>query len=84
MNHKQQEVFEHILARVHTNFPESKVVDIDELTANSYWITITEPFDEEKELQMIELLGELATDALVDYGFQFQFVPIPATDMAAA
>ncbi len=83
MNHKQQEILEHIVDTVQKNFPDVEVVNIDELAANSYWITITEPCDEDQELQMVELLGELSTDALVDYGFQFQFVPVNPAQLAA-
>ncbi len=83
MNHKQKEILEHILDTVQKNFPEVQVVNIDELTGNSYWITLTEPSNEDKELQMVELLGELSTDALIDYGFQFQFVPVNPTQLAA-
>lgn len=76
MNHKQQEILDDILGTIQKQFPEVQLINIDELNANTYWVTITEPSDEELELQMIELLGELSTDALLDYGFQFQFVPV--------
>lgn len=83
MNRKQQEILDHILHVVQENFPEVQIVNIDELAANSYWITVTEPSEEDQELQLVELLGELSTDALIDYGFQFQFVPVNSMQVAA-
>jgi hypothetical protein len=83
MNHKQQEILDDILNTIQKQFPEVHLINIDELNANTYWVTITEPSDEELELQMIELLGELSTDALLDYGFQFQFVPVSQKELVA-
>jgi len=76
MTHKQQEVLDNIIHSVQKKFPDVQLISTSELTANSYWITITEPFDEDKELEMVELLGEFSTDVLMDYGFDFQFVPV--------
>jgi hypothetical protein len=83
MSHKQREVLDQLMRTLHQKFPEVHLVSISELTANSYWITITEPSDEDEELKMVELLGELSTDALMDYGFDFQFVTTTVDKVAA-
>jgi len=76
MSYQQKEVFNRIINTVQQSFPEVRLLNVAELKADSYWVTLTEPSQEDEELQMVELLGQLSTDALVDYGFDFQFVPI--------
>ena len=74
MTYKQQEVLESIINTLQKKFPEVQLVSVSELNTNSYWITITEPSHEDDELKMVEMLGQLITDALTEYGFDFQFV----------
>ncbi|MCP4405443.1 MAG: hypothetical protein GY801_50095 [bacterium] len=80
MNFKQQEVLENIVATLQKKFADAHVVSVEDLGANSFWVTMVEPTDEEQQLEFDELQAELATDALIDYGFQFRFVPTDAKE----
>lgn len=83
MTYKQKEVLEQAISKVQRQFPEVRLINVSEMNANSFWIRLTEPRDEDEELKMVELLGKLATDALMDYGFDFQFVPTNGVKAAA-
>lgn len=83
MNFKQREVLDHTIKTLQEKFPEVQLRSIAELNANSFWITVTEPSDEDQEMAMVELIGKLSTDALMDYGFDFQFVPTRMEQAAA-
>jgi hypothetical protein len=83
INVKQQEVLQQIMHRIHDTFPDVKLLKIEELKANTFWITITELPNEEQQFQLDDLVADLSTDALVDYGFEFQFVPVNSEQVAA-
>ena len=82
-NVKQQEVLQQIIHRIQDTFPDVKLLKIEELKANTFWITITELPNEEQQFQLDDLVADLSTDALVDYGFEFQFVPVNSEQAAA-
>ena len=48
---------------------------IEELNPFEFWVTLTEPEDEERQVALENLQGELGTDALLDYGVNFHFMP---------
>ena len=83
MNFKQEEVLHNIMRRLQKKFAEARLVGVSELGANSFWITVTEPSDEEQQLELDHLMADLSTDALMDYGFDFQFVPTSVAQAAA-
>jgi hypothetical protein len=74
-NFKQEEILNNIIKKLQEKFSEVQLVSVEELGPNSFWISVTEPSDEEKQLELDDLMAELSTDALMDYGFDFQFVP---------
>lgn len=78
MTIKQKEVFDNLLHTVQEKYPEVMLLSVTDLDANSYWIRLRAPSDEEQEIEMIQLLGNLVADVLVDYGFCFRFVPTNA------
>ena len=75
MNFKQREVLESIVAGLRKEFPEVRLVGVEEITPFEFWVTLTEPDDEDRQLAMEELQGEMGTDALLDYGVNFHFMP---------
>ncbi|QTA91955.1 hypothetical protein [Desulfonema magnum] len=75
MNFKQKEVLENIIAGLQKKFPEVRLVGIEELNPFEFWVTLTEPADEERQIALETLQGELGTDALLDYGVNFHFMP---------
>ncbi len=75
MNFKQKEVLENIIAELQNKFPEVRLTKIEELNPHEFWVMLTEPDDEERRLALDTLQGELGTDALLDYGVNFHFMP---------
>jgi len=75
MNFKQKEVLENIIAELQKKFPEVRLTGIEELSPHEFWVILTEPDDEECRLALDTLQGELGTDALLDYGVNFHFMP---------
>lgn len=75
MNFKQKEVLEKIVAGLRKEFPEVRLVEVEELSPFEFWVMLTEPEDEERQFAMERLQGELGTDALLDYGVNFHFMP---------
>ena len=83
MNFKQKEILHQIIAKLQEKFPEVRLVSVSELGANSFWISVTELPDEERQFELDDVMAELSTDALMDYGFDFQFVPTSVEKAAA-
>jgi len=75
MNFKHKEVLENIVVGLRENFPEVRLVGVEAITPFEFWVTLTEPADEERQLALEKLQGELGTDALLDYGVNFHFMP---------
>ena len=75
MNFKQEDVLKSIIAKLQEKFPEVRLIHVEELKANSFWVTVSELADEERQFELDDVMAELSTDALIDYGFEFQFVP---------
>ena len=75
MNFKQQEVLNNIIVKFQEKFPEVRLVDVQELNPYEYWVLLLEPSDEDRLFELERLQAELGTDALVDYGVNFHFMP---------
>ena len=75
LNFKQEEVLNTIVTKLQEKFPQVRLVTVEELRANMFWVTMLEPEDEDQQMAFDAVQGELATDALMDYGFSFRFVP---------
>lgn len=82
MNFKQKEVLDSIMKKLQEQFPEVEMLTVEELKSNCFWVSVTELPDEEQQFELDDLMAELATDALMDYGFEFQFVPTRVTEAA--
>ncbi len=80
MTFKQKEVLDKIMLKIQKKFPESRIINIAELNGNSFWIQILVPADDDRFLALVKVLGKQVLNALLDYGFDFQFVPVTAKD----
>jgi len=80
MNFKQKEILDTMIVKFQTRFPEVRLVNVEELNPYEFWVVLEEPTDEKRQRALEELQAELGTDALVDYGVNFHF--IPATNVA--
>jgi len=71
VNFKQKELIRAFFHSIKKKFPEVEFVSVTEIPENpaDLWINITEPDDEDRELELIEFSGEKTTDMLLDYGY---------------
>ncbi|OQX21848.1 MAG: hypothetical protein BWK80_32035 [Desulfobacteraceae bacterium IS3] len=78
INVKQQELIGNILDDLKKHFPEVRFVDITESpeNPNDLWINVTEPEDEDKEIELRKFFSEKCTDILMDYGYHILVMPI--------
>ena len=75
INFKQEEVLQNIIKKLQEKFPEIELISIEEIGPNSFWVGLIEPSDEDQQLELDDLQAKLGTDALMDYGINFHFVP---------
>ena len=83
LNFKQEEVLGTIINKLKKKYSEVKLENVEYLAPDTFWVVIKEPSDEDEAIEMDDLLGDLVTDALVDYGFSFRFVPASRDEIAA-
>lgn len=76
MNFKQREVLERIMSKLQQQFPEVRLVSVEDITPYEFWVNLVEPTDEDRQMALEDLQAELGTEALVDYGVNFRFMPI--------
>ncbi len=76
MNFKQREVLDQIIVKLQEQFPEVRLVSIEDITPYEFWVNMIEPTDEDRQMALSELQAELGTDAIVDYGINFHFMPV--------
>jgi len=78
INSKQRELIEGLVEDLNIHFPDVKFCDITESpeNPNDLWINVTEPEDEEREIELIEFFGEKTIDILTDYGYHMLVMPI--------
>jgi hypothetical protein len=78
INFKQQELIEELLKDLEAHFPDVRFVDITEGPENpdNLWINVTEPEDEDREIELTEFFSEKCTDILMDYGYDISVMPV--------
>lgn len=71
LNDKQIELSQLLFDKLRNRFPEVKLAGIEESGENptSVWVNIVMPDDEDREIELRELSGELSADILLDYGY---------------
>ncbi len=78
INSKQQELIEGLICELNRNFPDVKFVDITENpeNPNDLWINVTEPEDEDREIELTKFFSDKTVDILMDYGYHILVMPI--------
>ncbi|MEZ4526215.1 MAG: hypothetical protein R2941_09880 [Desulfobacterales bacterium] len=78
INSKQQEIIDGLLNDLQKHFPDVRFVDISESpeNPNDLWINVTEPDDEDREIELRKYFSEKCTDILLDYGYHMLVMPI--------
>ena len=78
INFKQQELIEELLEELEAHFPDVRFVDIMEGPENpdNLWINVTEPEDEDREIELTGFFSEKCIDILMDYGYDISVMPI--------
>ncbi|MDM8525997.1 hypothetical protein QUF80_21700 [Desulfococcaceae bacterium HSG8] len=66
---------ENIIAELQKKFHEVRLTGIEEFSPHEFWVILTEPDNEERQLSLEKLQGELGTDVLLGYGVNFHFIP---------
>lgn len=83
MNFRQREVLEDIIAKLQAQFPEVRLVSVEDITPYEFWVNLIEPTDEDRQIALEELQAELGTDAIVDYGINFHFMSVEESHQTA-
>ena len=86
INFKQRELSQQLFEQLHARFPEIDLVSITESYENpdDTWVNMVMPEDEERELALRDLAGELSTDLLLNYGYSITISAEPRRALAAA
>ena len=86
INFKQQELGEQLFEQLHEQFPDIELVSITESFENPYdiWVNMVMPEDEEREIALRDLAGELSTDILLNYGYSITISAEPRRTKVAA
>ncbi|QTA81179.1 Uncharacterized protein dnl_35100 [Desulfonema limicola] len=68
VNFKQKELIQEFFRSIKKKFPEVDFVSVTEGPENpsDLWINITEPDDEDREIELIEFAGNKTSDILLD------------------
>jgi hypothetical protein len=71
VNFKQKELIQNFFHSIKNKFPEVEFVSVTEGPENpaDLWLNITEPDNEDREIELIGFAGEKTTDILLDYGY---------------
>jgi hypothetical protein len=77
INLKQQQLIDELFNKVKERYPEIVFKDLQESPDDPehIWINVIADMDEEREAEMRFFASELATDILVDYGYDFSIMP---------
>ncbi len=78
INFKQQELIDTLIDDLKNHFPDVRFVDITESpeNPNDLWINVTEPEDEDREIELTRFFSEKTADILMDYGYHMLVMPI--------
>ncbi len=75
-NHKQIELSDMLFERLRERFPEVVFHGVLESAENpnDIWVNIVMPNDEDREIELREMAGEISTDILMDYGYHITII----------
>lgn len=85
-NLKQTELSHMLFERLKDRFSEIELDGIIESAENPQhvWVSIVMPGDEDREIELQEMAGEISTDILLDYGYHISIVAAETSERFAA
>jgi hypothetical protein len=77
INLKRQQLGKGLFEKLQTQIPEIQFVEFTESVdnPNDIWVNITVPEDEDRQILVYELAGEISTDILMDHGELITIIP---------
>ncbi|MBM2817282.1 MAG: hypothetical protein HW421_4044 [Ignavibacteria bacterium] len=77
INHKQQQLIDELFNKVKERFPEIVLKSLESSPDDPehIWINVIADMDEDREIEMTHYASDLATDILMDYGYDFSIMP---------
>lgn len=83
-NFKQKELSHMLFDRLKEKFPEIRLTGITPGAEDpeDIWVNIIYPEDEDREIALRELAGEISSDILLDYGYSVSIVSGEDTEIA--
>lgn len=71
MNIKQKELCDEFYLALKEKFPEVELINITESPENSreLWLHITDPHDDDQEIEIREFAAQKSTEILLNYGY---------------
>ncbi len=75
-NIKQQQLIDELFSKVKEKYPEIVFQNLECSPDDSehIWVNVIANMDEDKEIEMHHFASELATDILLDYGYQISIM----------
>jgi hypothetical protein len=77
LNHKQKQLMDELFNKVKECYPEIifKDLQISPDDPEHIWINVIADMDEDKAIELRHYAADLATDILIDYGYDFSIMP---------
>lgn len=81
INDKQMELSRMLFDKLKDKFREIELVDVIESpeNPNTLWVRIAMPEDDDREIELVEMAGEISTDILLEYGYHILIIIRPAS-----
>ena len=76
INLKQKQLMDELFNKVKERYPEIIYKDLqtDPDDSEHIWINVIADMDEDREIEMNHYAAEIATDILIDYGYNFSIM----------
>ena len=84
INFKQQELIDGVLSEIRSKFPGVEFISVTESLeeADSLWVWVTAPKNEEIESKLLKYVSKKSTDILMKYGYHILFIPTDKSENA--
>ncbi len=82
INFKQEELIKKLMKAIRRKFPEVRLIDVTESPDDPeiFWLNMTAPEDEDREIELLRFGSKKVTDIMLDYGCYFLIMPNNARD----
>ena len=77
INAQQQSLIDQLFETIKEKFSEIELINITESPEdpNDVWVNVTEPKNEDREIELIEFASDKAMDILLDYDYHISIMP---------